>query len=357
VVASVAPAEISPAAVTREFMSRIESGAALVPAGEARRDPKCLLSGMYRPRYQFELFDATYYLSNVRQNVDVRFFVAYLVLGKQVRRIHPRIFYKDASLAWRSASHYVHSDTENWIGKGDLKWAFVDGTEQLVSDEATTDLPLEIQTALETVCRLANRIPKDERALDLVLRRGPGDRLAPYRDFTEPRRRAFANPRNRVNGGRSFARFTRKNDPTSLRIKAGFEPDLDSGVIEVGELTSRLYGGRLQRYRIISKNQKVQYQFIAGPHQVWIPACQATTTEIMSYGLRTLDAIIDDDLLLPAFEYHFMDESVDPPQLYSQIPSGFVGEVSEVDEARADASPWLEQIPVIREFRRKVLGQ
>ena len=52
-----------------------------------------------------------------------------------------------------------------------------------------------------------------------------------------------------------------------------------------------------------------------------------------------------------------MDDSFDPPQLYSQIPPGFVGEISEVDKARADASPWLEQIPVIREFRRKVLGQ
>ncbi len=57
------------------------------------------------------------------------------------------------------------------------------------------------------------------------------------------------------------------------------------------------------------------------------------TTEIMSYGVRTIDAVAD--------EYPF-------------IP-GFVGEVSEFDGSRADASPWLDQLPVIQEFRRTVL--
>jgi hypothetical protein len=50
-----------------------------------------------------------------------------------------------------------------------------------------------------------------------------------------------------------------------------------------------------------------------------------------------------------------MDESEDPPQLYTQIPDGFAGQPSEVDPARSDASPWIEELPVIREFRR-VLG-
>jgi hypothetical protein len=43
--------------------------------------------------------------------------------------------------------------------------------------------------------------------------------------------------------------------------------------------------------------------------------------------------------------------------LVSQIPPGFVGPINPNDPSRASASPWLEQMPVVREFRRKVLGQ
>jgi hypothetical protein len=51
-----------------------------------------------------------------------------------------------------------------------------------------------------------------------------------------------------------------------------------------------------------------------------------------------------------------VDATEDPPRLVSQIPAGFVGAQSDVDDARADASPWLESLPVVREFRRKLLG-
>ena len=40
---------------------------------------------------------------------------------------YPRIFYKDSSLVWRSASHYIRSETENWVGKGDLKYVVENG--------------------------------------------------------------------------------------------------------------------------------------------------------------------------------------------------------------------------------------
>jgi len=358
VVASVEPSALSPRQVGQEFCSLLEAGAKLEPAGAARRRPRVLLE-RYPPRHKIELLDVTYYLSDARQNADIRFFVAYVVRGlrARARRIHPRLFYKDISLTWRSASHHVRSEEENWIGKGDVKTVVEDGEELVVSNELTTDLPLEIQTALETCLRRARRVPRDEVAVGLVLRRGPDDRIEPYRDFTGPRRRAAANPRNRVNRGRPIARFTRKNDPASLRFARGYEPDFADGVVEAGEGTSRLYGGRLRRFRIVSRNRKVQYLFIAGPHQAWIASCQPTTTEIMSYGVRTLDVAVDDDLLLPGYEYHYLDESEDPPALHSQIPPGFAGAVSDVDPSRADASPWLDRVPVIREFRRKVLGR
>ena len=95
---------------------------------------------------------------------------------------------------------------------------------------------------------------------------------------------------------------------------------------------------------------------MASPRSVWIVPPQATTTELMSYGVRTIDVLVDDDLCIPGFEYHFLDESEDPPVMFSQIPEGFVGPANEFDSSRADVSPWLDQLPVVREFRRRVLS-
>ncbi len=68
-----------------------------------------------------------------------------------------------------------------------------------------------------------------------------------------------------------------------------------------------------------------------------------------------MDVRADDDLFVPGYEYHFVDDDQDPPVLYSQIPAGWAGPASELDDARADASPWLDRIPIIEEFRKKVL--
>jgi hypothetical protein len=359
IVPSVEPAEMSPAEVAREFRRLVDEGMQIRPAGSARKDPGVLLSRGYTPKHKVELFDTTYYLTDARQNEDIRFFVAYVVQatpGRAKRRAWPRIFYKDLSLIWRSASHFIRSEGENWVGKGDLRVVVQDGEDMECSAEETTDLPFEIQTALETILRRAGRVRTDNVALGLVLRRGPDDRLDPYRDFTEPRRRAQADPRNLINGGRPIAWFTRHEDPGSLRFAPGFEPDFGRGVLEVSTSKSKLYGGELRRFRIVSRNRKVQYLFMAGPNQVWIIPPQATTTEIMSYGVRTVDVVTDEDLCIPGYEYHFLDDDEDPPVMFSQIPEGYAGETSEVDRYRADASPWLDELPVIREFRRKILG-
>jgi hypothetical protein len=290
----------------------------------------------------------------------MRFFVAYVDLdrdGRKTRAIHPRIFYKDVSMTWRSASHMVRSENDNWLGKGDLKPVVENGEERYYTDEATTDLPLELQTALETVSRSATRLRYDVEALYLVLRRAPDDRTEPYSEFTRPRRAAAATPANLVNRGRSVAHFARHNDPTSLRFARGYEPDFRTGIVERSHSHSQLYGGRLRRFRILSSNREIQYFFIAGPRLVWICSCQTTSTQLSSFGVRTLDVPLDDKLLIPAYEYHFIDDDLDPPELHSQIPTGFAGAPHRRDPYRADASPWLDEMPVIREFRRVVLKQ
>jgi hypothetical protein len=339
----------------REFRARVAGGLQIRPAGKARRNGRRLLSLGYSPKHVFQLFDTTYYLSNALQNYFLRFFVAYVVQPPG-RVAWPRIFYKDASLVWRAASHVGGSKGDLWVGKGDVSIKYEDGDELIDSREETTDLPLEIQPALEALNRIKRRVPTDYASLDLILRRSPASRIEAYRDFTEPRRRARSNPRNLIHRGRSVAWFERKNDPESLVFADGYQPDFDAGVLEVGDFGSKIYGGAIERFRILSRNRSIQYLFFAGPRQVWIVPPQATTTQLSSYGVRTIDVEADEDIFVPAYEYHFLDDSVDPPEPYSQIPPGFAGPPSEVDPARADASPWLDRLPVIREFRRKLLS-
>ena len=360
IVPSVAPEERTRASIEKEFEALLAAGARLRPVGEAKKRPSRLLREGYVPRFQLRLFDTTIYLTQLYQNPDLRFFVAYLLQGERAPGravIHPRIFYKDISLIWRSPSHLAGPVDDYWIGKGDVEVVDEDGYEVTTSMEETTDLPLEMQAALDVLSRRMARVPYDEKGVRLVLRRSERDRVLPYADFLAPRRKAAADPRNRIHGGRSVARFTRKNDPSSLRFAKGFEPDFSRGVLEKTTSTSTMYGGRLQRFRILSKNRRAQYMFFAGPRHVWIIPPQALTTELSTFGLRTIDVVADEDLCVPGYEYHFLDESQDPPVFVSQIPDGFAGPQSVHDPARADASAWIERLPVIREFRRKVLGR
>jgi hypothetical protein len=355
IVPSVRPRGLSPRQVEREFHRRIAQGAELLAAGSLRSAPLRLLARGYTPKHRIDLFDTTFYLTNVRQNDEIRFFPGYVVQARDPGRIHARLFYKDLSLVWRSASHYVRSDSENWIGKGDVRVVVEGGEEFVVSAEATTDLPLEVQTAFEGLARSA-RVRRDDAAVELVLRRAPLHRIEAYRDFTEPRRRARSDRRNLVNGGRPVARFARKNDPGSLRFAPGYAPDFRRGILELSHSTSRLYGGRLRRFRILSANRRIQYLFMTGPRHVWIVPPQATTTELSSYGVRTVDVPAHDDLFVPGYEYHFANGLEEPAGWLTQIPEGFAGASNPRDPSRADASAWLDRLPVVREFRRQVLA-
>lgn len=357
----VRPLPLTPRQVEREFRALLAGGARILPSGTARSRPRRLLSLGYVPRYKLRLFDTVFYLCGLRQEPNARYFIAYVLAG--ARRgvaarepvLFPRYFYKDASLVWRSASHFARSDSENWIGKGDLKPVReTNGDVTFYSAEETTNLPLEIQTALDVASRIAPRVPRDERAIGLVLRRAPDDRVEPYADFTTPRRRAAADRRNLVHGGRRVAWFARHADPASLRFARGYEPDFSSGILEVDHSASRIYGGEIRKFRILSVNARIQYQFVAAPRHVWIVPPQALTTDLSSFGVRTVDVVADDDLSLPGFEYHYLDDSEEPPRLYSQIPEGWAGEICPTDPARADAAPWLEALPVVQQFRKAI---
>ena len=178
-----------------------------------------------------------------------------------------------------------------------------DGYEHACSVESTTDLPLEMQTALETISHQQRRVVTDERALYLILKNGPRGRIEPYRDFLAPREMA-ARRAGRINAGRRVAFFTRKNDPTSLKFVKGFAPDFRRGIVETSRSSSRMYGGTLRRFRILSENRRIQYLFFAGARHVWIIPPQTTTTELSSFGVRVIDVKADEDLFVPGYEYH-----------------------------------------------------
>lgn len=353
IVPSAEPARISPKKIEEAFRRLLDEGARLKPAGEAADDPDAIWD--YPPRYRLDLFDTTFYLADVLQNPAIRFFVGYVVQKKgRTTSVYPRLFYKDISLVWRVASHMIATDDDFWIGKGALATQVVDGYEVSFSQEHTTDLPFELQDAFEALNRRNKDVQEDQEALYLFLRNAPPSRVAPYRDFTTPREKAAANPRNRVNGGRSIARFRKKNDPSSLTITKGFEPDFKRGIVEEGASKSVTYGGMLRRFRILSKNRKIQWFFFSGAKHVWLAPPQALTTELSSYGVRTIDVVADDDIFLPGFEYHYFGGD-DPDQHFTQIPEGWAGAQSEHDDSRADASPWLDALPIVRAFRREVL--
>jgi hypothetical protein len=354
IVTGAAPADLPPAHVAREFRRLLDEGARIRAVGAAREDPASLLSLGYTPRHKLELFGATFYLTQLREDENFRFMVAYVRLPGRPREIHPRIFYKDSSLIWRSPSHYIRSEEENWIGKGDLKTVVIDGEEIEYCAEETTNLPYEMYAALDAISRRGGAVRRDLRAVPLVLRRAPDGRFEPYEDFSGARRKAMADPDNLVNAGRNVVWFEREGDPTSLRFEPGFEPDFDEGVIEVDHLKSRFYGGAIHRFRILSRNRTIQYQFVAAPRHVWIIPPQTLTTELNSYAVRTIDVNGDEDVFVPGYEYHYLEDLEDPSSLHTQIPEGFAGEMHADDAYRADASPWLEKLPVIQEFRRKV---
>ena len=351
----------SPARVARAFEAMRAAGMALRVAGAARKRPASLLARGYAPRFRFEIFATRFFVSTIRQNPELRFCVVWVVPPTKPGRrseAFARIFYKDLSLVWRAASHMAYErDGALWIGKGAVREIRDGDYIQLESIESTTDLPLEIQNALEDCSRRTKRTRADAKILPQVLRQAKPSRVEPFADFTAPRARAAADPKNRINAGRSIARFRRRGDPASLEFAKGFEPDFARGIFEINRTKSHLYHGALRRYRILSTNRKIQYLFIQGPKHVWIIPPQALTTELSSFGLRLVDVVADEDLFIPGYEYHYVYTGQDPPVLYSQIPKGYAGGPCPDDENKADASPWLEALPVIRRFRREVLAR
>lgn len=342
------------AQVRAAFRGLLARGCALKPQGEAKGDPTVLLKARYQPCYALEVFGWTWLLTELLSDEGLAVFVAYVTRaslhGGKKCEIVPRLFYKDSSLMWRVASHFVHDEHEYWIGKGAVRTVQRGGEPYVHTLEETTNLPLEVQGSLDELSRRSKR-RVDNSVVERVLRRAPSGRVEPYRDFTAPRAKAQAS--GRLHGGRAVARFGKAADPGSLVFVRGYEPDFDTGVAGVTRAASRFFGGHLEKYRVLSRNRRIQYLFMATPQYAWCNPPQTLTSELSSYGVRVDDVFVAENLCVPALEYHEVDE--DGVVTHTQIPAGFAGDAHPKDPDRADATAWVEQLPVIREFRRKVL--
>jgi len=341
----------------QRFRGLLAAGTRLTPVGQAADDPEVLLDPRTLPRCALELFGYVVFLSGPLFDPHLGFMVAYM--GRKVgphnavKALAPRIVYKDISLVWRAATHVIHCPEEDWIGKGALRWRKDGGDVVATSAEETTDLPYEVQGALDSASWTA-KPRRDVSAALLVLRNAPAGRIAPYADFTRAREHDQALVQ--INGGRRVARFRRADEPESLEFVRGFAPDLERGVLKSTFATSNLYGGQVKKTRVLSQNRQIQYQFISSPTHVWINPPQALTTSLTPYGTRTLDVHAPEELFVPGYEYHFMDDATDPPSLHSQIPAGFAGAASKEDAMRADAAAWIERLPPVVEYRRRGLA-
>ena len=120
-----------------------------------------------------------------------------------------------------------------------------------------------------------------------------------------------------------------------------------TSLLEENTTQSKFFGGTLCKFRILSSNREIQYLFFSSPTHAWVTHPQALSTELSTYGVRTVDVLAPDEMSIPGYEYH--------EDGHSQIPAGYAGAPHPMEPDRSDASAWLEELPVIRDFRAKVL--
>lgn len=352
IIPNVTAVDRTPRQIGADFRRLLGSGTELRVDGRGKDDPEALLGQGYSPKYEIRLFGTRFFICNPREAHDLKLLPAWIVPpARSHRRAYARVLYKDSSLVWRAASHYINTPDEQWIGKGAVRSIKKNGRIHYYSAEETTNLPFEIQQAVDDVSRRGPRPRADRRVLFLMLRNAPSDRIWPYQDFTGPRQRAMKVAANRINNSRPIAWFDTPGDPASLRIEPGFEPDFKAAV-DVYPSYSKAYGGDVRKFRIASKNREIQYLYITSPFHTWIVHPQTFTTELSSYGLRTVDVMADEDIAIPGYEFADNDGS---GEVDDQIPAGYAGDVCPFDPDRADASPWNHRLSIIRSFRRSKL--
>ena len=205
--------------------------------------------------------------------------MAYVRLGAG-RDLFPRLFYKDSSLVWRCATHFISAPGVHWIGKGDLKRIDEEDGQTEYSAEETTNLPYEMQGALDELRRRTKEVPWDARALRRILR-GAGGRFEAYADFIGPSRRAAAKPATASTRAPGGGFESRKTGLPAHRAGAS-RPTSDAW--ERCRSASRSMAASREAAHPLAERE-IQYQFVAGPARLDHPA--SAHHRLSSYGVRS----------------------------------------------------------------------
>ncbi len=132
----------------------------------------------------------------------------------------------------------------------------------------------------------------------------------------------------------------------------GYEPNFHHGVVHNFTTENPIYG-MVSSYVVRSTNGALQYLFnVDRAGRVWIGGVQTTSVALNRQGVRVDRVTVPDALLTPAFEYLRQ-----MPRGYEVGPLHMKERMHPTDSHYADATPFLNQLGVIQDFRRYVLGE
>ncbi len=314
-----------------------------------------LMNAGFQPHYKIVVNGVAYYVSEPYTPSHGRASFVYYFYRKNPKTGEEEIFTRsvyrsNSQNVLRVASH--RRPERRWIGKG--------------LGQATTTLPLELQSTFEKIYQTAlskGKLEKKEAFYEILRAKDshmPADSFmksmiayergeeAEQKDEKEPEEQILIGKFNEhdrdqiefIKGEMIFPRGI----PETFGFTPGFEPDFENGVVETFETDNPVYGGKVTSYRIISKNKEAQYLFnVDMKGRVWIGDVQGTHSEITRFGVRKNTIYIPSDFLTPANEYE------------SEIPEGYKGEWQHSDYW--DASAYIDKLPVVQEFRDKVLNK
>ena len=250
----VQPDPRDPRALATEFRAALADGVRLRPSGEAKQDPTPAANSplrgalSHRPLPGSNLSDRVPLRRQPEFHGRVRRTVGVLRSRRRVRTTRGSST-KDSSLVWRVATHFVRSEDDNWIGKGDTKWELIRRRRVLVQRggdrEPAFSRCRKRSTSLAGAARSHGGITTRSRSSCSAATEIASN---PFAEFVTPRRRAAE--RYRIHGGKPIARFHSQGRSQHAALREGLRTGLPTrGWWTQSSSHSKLYGGPVTKFR------------------------------------------------------------------------------------------------------------
>jgi len=240
----------------------------------------------------------------------------------------------DSQNVWRAASHQGVGENAWWIGKG--------------YDEQYQTLPSAVQEKLEGLKNSAAAIPTKEGFYKVL---GLGEEH-PY-DPAIMQSVMLSQIKNIVNPiGLSKSLFQ------TPQYERGLRPDFTS--CRTYETQSLLYGGKVTTYVVSSEDGAVEYLFnvavVNGVTKVWIGGLQYAHPKLTRQGIPSVPINAPWFYMTPAFEYASNIETL-KTKMGVDLSSYMRPQNIYRPEKYIDMSSFLDQLPIIKDFRAQVLNE